>query len=70
MSLKFKPYTCDSMGMVYVLPTLIVSRGPVQFRDRRQIFDTAFHWITFGFGLCIEWGRVDPSDLNKPEGEG
>ena len=43
--------------MVHLLPTIVVSRGPEQFRDRRKIFDMAFHWITFGFGLCIEWGK-------------
>ena len=57
--MTFKPYVCDNgaSGTVILLPTLMVSRGPAAFRDRRQILDVAFHWITFGFGLCIECGR-------------
>lgn len=57
--MTFKPYTCDNggSGSVWLLPTVIVSTGPDAFKDRRKVFDIAFHWITFGFGLCIEWGR-------------
>lgn len=57
--MTFKPYIADHSGggSLWLLPTLIVSIGPAAFRERRRIFDVAFHWITFGFGLCIEWGR-------------
>ncbi len=57
--MTFKPYTCNNggSGSVWLLPTIIVSTGPDAFKERRKVFDIAFHWITFGFGLCIEWGR-------------
>jgi hypothetical protein len=54
-----KPYIADNggSGSMWLLPAVIVSIGPAAFRDRRKMFDVAFHWITFGFGICIEWGR-------------
>lgn len=55
--MTFKPYTAEHHGMVWLLPTIIVSTGPDAFKERRRVFDMCFHWITFGFGLCIEWGR-------------
>lgn len=57
--MKIKPYIADNggSGTVFVLPAIVASIGPAAFRERRLIFDVAFHWITFGFGLCIEWGR-------------
>lgn len=57
--MTLKPYIADHAGngSCWILPAVIVSIGPAAFRDRRRILDVAFHWITFGFGLCIEWGR-------------
>ena len=54
-----KPYTCDNgaTGAIWLLPSIVVSTGPEEFKTRRRVFDIAFHWITFGFGLCFEWGR-------------
>lgn len=55
--MKLRTYVADHHGIVWILPAILITTGPEEFKHRRKIVDVAFHWITFGFGLCIEWGR-------------
>lgn len=52
--MTIKPYTANHVGFVWLTPAIAITiGGPF----KKKMVDVAFHWITFGFGLCIEWGR-------------
>lgn len=54
--MRFKPYTADhhGAGFIWLTPAIAFTvGGPFN----KKMVDIAFHWITFGFGLCIEWGE-------------
>ncbi len=49
-----KLYTANHVGFFYLTPAIAVQLGSP---FNKSVVDIAFHWITFGFGLCVEWGR-------------
>ncbi len=54
--MTLKPYTANHQGagFFWLTPAIAITFGGA---FNKRMVDVAFHWITFGFGLCIEWGR-------------
>ena len=58
-SMTFKTYTINHVGgFFYATPAIAVQIGSP---FKKGLVDVAFHWITFGFGLCIEWRSAGDS---------
>jgi hypothetical protein len=52
--MKVTPYTINHVGFIYLTPAIALQLGSP---FKKKMVDVALHWIGFGFGLCVEWGR-------------